>query len=127
MCGLLVWNMWVGTYRGMEIQQVDTVGAQLLQARLDALGDLFGGVEARLAGVLDLCGQGEPPLVPACLTREGLLLATDVDAGGVDLAVTTLLEEVEHVCVLLDGGDSRPGRLVGAKGHQAQDDAGGGV
>lgn len=111
----------------MQVQEVDTVGAQLLEAGLDAGGDLVGGVVARVGGILDLCGEGEAPLLPAGLAGEGLLLAANVDPGGVDLAVAALLVEVEDLSELGDRCDAGAGGLVGAKGHEAQDDARGGV
>lgn len=90
----------------MQVQQVDAVRPQLLEARLDALGHLVGRVVAQAVGVLDLGGQREAPLLPADLASKGLLLAVDVDARRVDLAVPALLEEVEDRAVLGGGGDA---------------------
>lgn len=114
------------TYGGVQVQQVDTVGAELVEAGLEAGGDLVGGVVAGAGGVVDFCGEGEAPLLPAGFAGEGLLLAADVDAGGVDLGVAALLVEVEDLCEVGDLGDAGAGGLVGAKGHEAQDDARGG-
>lgn len=101
----------------MQVQQVDTVGAELPEAGLEAGGDLVGGVVTGAGRVLDLCGEGEAPLLPAGVAGEGLLLAADVDAGGVDLGVAALLVEVEDLCEVGDLGDAGAGGLVGAKGH----------
>lgn len=115
------------TYGGVQIQEVDTVCAQLLETGLDAGGDLVGGVVAWVGRILDLCSEGEAPLLPAGLAGEGLLLAADIDTGSVDLTVASLLVEVEDLGELGDRGDASASGLVGAKGHETQNDTRGGV
>jgi hypothetical protein len=108
----------------MQIQDIHALGPQLLQTNLGRLQHLVVGILARLVRVLDLGGQGQAAVLPAGLAREGLLLAADVDAGRVDLAVAARLEQVERLAELAHVGDARARRLIRAKGHQPQDDAG---
>jgi hypothetical protein len=107
----------------MQIQDIHALGPQLLQTDLGRLQHLVIGILARLVRVLDLGRQRQAAVLPAGLAREGLLLAADVDAGRVDLAVAARLEQVEHLAELAHIGHPRAGRLVRAKGHQPQDDA----
>ena len=111
------------TYSCVKIQNVDALGPQLLQAGVHRLQHLVVGVGARLGGIGDLGGQRQAAVLPAGVAREGLLLAADVHAGRVDLAVPARLEPVEHAAELAGVGDAGAGRLVGAKRHQAEDDA----
>lgn len=59
-----------------------------------------------LAGVVGVafCGYGEAGIVVACFAGEGLLLAADVVAGGVDFGVAVLLEGGEDGFVGGEGG-----------------------
>lgn len=110
-----------GTYSCVEVDQVDAVGAKLLETRLEGLDDLVVLVEARLAGVLDLGREGQAPLLPLGLLGEGLLRLADVDARRVDLVVAARLEDVEHLAELVDVGDAGTVGFFGSEGHETQD------
>lgn len=108
---------------GNKSTHVDAVGAELLQARLQRLGHLIGGMGTRLRGVLNLGRQREAPFLPLGLTREGFLLLANIDTRRIDLVIAAGLEHIEGLVVRLEVSDARAVGLAGPKGHQSEDDA----
>lgn len=97
---------------GVQVEDVDAVGAQLFQRLVELLLDHGGRVRAGLVGV-PFRRAGEAALLPLGLAREGFLLAVDVDAGGVDFVVAGGLEAVEDFVVGVEAGDTGAGVGVG--------------
>lgn len=83
-------------------------------------------MSAVLLARVELGRKAESPFLPSRLAREGLLLASDVAEGRVDLAVPLPLEVVEDRLELRQVGDARAGVLVGSERHQPEDDLAGG-
>ena len=112
-----------GPYGGVEVQNINAVGAELGEALVDRREHLVGLVVVGLAGVDDLGGQGQAAVLPAGLARPGLLGAADVDAGRVDLVVSARLKDVERLFELVELRDAGACLLIGSKGHETEDDA----
>lgn len=112
-----------GAYGGVKVQNVDAVGVEFLEAGLDRRQHLVGLVLLGLVGVDDLGGERQAAVLPAGVACPSLLGAADVDARRVDLVVAAGLEHVESLFEVVDTGDAGAGGLVGAKGHEAEDDA----
>ena len=98
----------------VQIEDVDAVRAELLERLIELLLDLCGSVSTRRERV-PLSGTGQTTLLPSRLSSEGLLLATDVDSGGVDLVVSSTLESVEDLLVFVDVSDFRTFGQVGTE------------
>ena len=98
----------------VQIEDVDAVRAELLERLIELLLDLCGSVSTRRERV-PLSGTGQTTLLPSRLSSEGLLLATDVDSGGVDLVVSSTLESVEDLLVFVKVGDFRTFGQIGAE------------
>jgi hypothetical protein len=91
--------------RSMEVEDINAVGTKLLEGLVELLLDHLWLVGSSIMRV-PLGGTGETTLLPLRLTRECLLLAADVDSGGVDFVVSGGLEAVEDLVVVVDVGDA---------------------
>jgi hypothetical protein len=89
---------------GVQIEDVDTVRAELLERFIELFLDLCGFVSTGRVRV-PLGGTGQTTLLPSSLAGEGLLLATDINPGGVDFVVSSTLEGVEDLLVFVNVGD----------------------
>jgi hypothetical protein len=99
---------------GVQVEDVDAVRAELLERFIELLLDL-GGCVSTGGERVPLGGTGQTTLLPSSFAGEGLLLATDVDSGGVDLVVSSTLEGVEDLLVFVNVGDFRTFRQVGTE------------
>jgi hypothetical protein len=88
----------------VQIVDVDAVGAELLERFVELLLDLLGFVGTGGEWV-PLGGTGQTTVLPASFASESLLLATDIDSGGVDLVVSGTLEAVEDLLVVFEVSD----------------------
>ena len=99
----------------VQIEDIDTVRAQLGQALIHALGQALGLVLAGLVRVA-FRGEHEAAFLPFGVAREGFLLAADVGAGRVDFVVALRLEVVEDLGVFGRVGDAGAGGCIWAVG-----------
>jgi len=109
--GLLERHASVGS---VQVEDVDAVGAELFERLIELLFNHFGCVSTRTERV-PLSGTGQTALLPFSLASEGLLLATDIDSGGVDFVVSGALEAVEDLIVVVDVGDFGTFRHLGTE------------
>jgi hypothetical protein len=106
----------------MQVVDIDGIRAEFLQRLLNlGLQDL-GLVRSRFMRV-PLARDLEPLFLPSSLSGPRFLLATDVDARGVDLVVASGFQEVEASFVFVHRGDSGALVFIGAKGHETEDDS----
>lgn len=84
--------------RGVQVENVNTVRPQFGERGVEFLFDDGGGVGACFVRV-PFCGTGEAAGFPVCGARPGFLLASYIDAGGVDFVVACCLEAVEDAVV----------------------------
>lgn len=92
-----------GPVRGVEVEDVNAVGAELIERFLAGGDHLLGSVVA-LVGRVAFGRQLQATLFPACFAGEGFLLAIDIAAGRVDLVESLGLEVVKYLLVLVDVG-----------------------
>ena len=85
----------------MQVENVNRVCAQLLQARVEVLLEPIWLVHTGFVRV-DLCGERESAISPLRITCPCLLLATDIHARCVDFIVALTLEVVEMLCELIE-------------------------
>jgi hypothetical protein len=89
---------------GVQVEDIDAVSAELLERFVKLLFDHLGCVSTGSVRV-PLGGTGQTTLLPFGLAGESLLLATDIDSGGVNFVVSGALEAVEDLVVVVDVGD----------------------
>jgi hypothetical protein len=108
--------------RGVQVEDIDTIRAELFERLVQFLFD-----DVRLVGAgsvrVPFRGTSQSALFPLRFAGEGFLLAADVDSGGVDLVVAGALEAVEDLVVVVDVGDAGAFGLVGTESHGPEDDA----
>lgn len=107
---------------GVEVENVDTVCAELLERLVELLFDNIRSVGARSVRV-PLGRTGQTPLLPSGLASECLLLATDVDSGRVNFIVAGTLEAVEDLVVVVDVRDARAFGFIWTKSHGPENDS----
>ena len=107
----------------VEVQDVDAVGSELLETRLERRKHIAGLVVLGFARVDNLGGEGQAAVLPAGIAGPGLLGAADVHAGRVDLIVSARLKDVEGLFELVELRDTGACFLIGSKGHETEDDA----
>jgi hypothetical protein len=108
---------------GVQVEDIDTIRAELLKGLVQLFLNHFRLVGSSMMRV-PLGSTSKSALLPLGLAGEGLLLAADVDSGGVDFVVASALEAVKDLVVVVDVGDASALRLVRTKCHGPEDDAG---
>lgn len=96
------------TVCSMQVEDIDTVRAEFGKGLVQHLLYRLRLVSLRVVRV-PFRGHAEATLLPLGIASEGLLLAADVDAGGVNFRVALLLELVEDGIVRVEGGDAGTG------------------
>ena len=96
---------WHTPVRGVKVEDIDTVRAELLERLIQLLLNNLGFVSSSIVRV-PLGSASEAALLPFGLASESFLLAADVDSSGVDLVVASALEAIEDLVVVVDVGDA---------------------
>jgi hypothetical protein len=108
--------------RGVQVENIDTLRAELFEGLVQFLFDNLRLVGTRGVRV-PFSSASKSALFPLGFAREGFLLAADVDSSGIDFVVASALEAVEDLVVVVDVGDAGAFGLVGTEGHGPEDDA----
>lgn len=98
--------------RGMQVEDVDTVSAQLVKAGVEVFLQVLGLVDAGLEGV-HLGSERQAAIFPPGLAGPRLLLSANIRARSINLIVALGLEIIEMFGEFIKVGYTGSGALIG--------------
>ena len=111
------------TYRCMQIEDIYTIGSELLQTGVELLSQDVRLVDTRCIRIDFRCDR-RSSVLPARLSCESLLLAPNVGTSSIDLIVARGLKVIEKGVVLGKRCNSSASIGIRSKGHKTKDDSG---